>query len=95
MIFEYKTEYRFGRRRRVSRTYGGVRALIAIAFDLALGFTFGLIGFGLWLIRHCLVTVYRVAVALVSLPLKAGRAVSDAYPVRKATKPAWASLDEL
>ena len=95
MTFRYTTEYCLGRRGRVCRTYSGVQALIAIAFDLALGLTFGLIGLGLWLVRLGVVTAYRIASFLLSLPLKAVRAVSAPRPGRAVAKPAWASLDEL
>ena len=95
MPFEYKTEYGLGRRGRVCRTYSGIQALVAIAFDLVLGFSFGLIGLGLWLVRLCVVTAYRVAVVLVCLPLKAVRAVAVPHAGRAFAKPAWATLDEL
>jgi hypothetical protein len=95
MTFQYTTEYCLGRRGRVCRTYSGVQALIAIAFDLALGFTFGLIGLGLWLVRLCVVKTYRVVVALVSLPFRVVRAVSVACSPRATSKPAWVTLDEL
>jgi hypothetical protein len=95
MTFQYKTEYCLGRRGRVCRTYGGIQALVAIAFDLALGLTFGLVGLGWWLVRRSVLTAYRVAAALVSLPLGAVRAVSVAHPGRVVGKPAWSSLDEL
>ena len=35
MSFIYTTEYRLGRRGRINRSYTGIQALIAIAFDLA------------------------------------------------------------
>jgi hypothetical protein len=45
MAWTYQVEYRLGTRGgRVTRTYGGVRALLAIAFDLVLGLVFGAIG---------------------------------------------------
>jgi hypothetical protein len=95
MTFQYKTEYCLGRRGRVCRTYGGIRALVAIALDLALGLTFGLDGLGWWLVRRSVLTAYQVAAALVSLPLRAVREVSDAHRGCGAAKPAWATLDEL
>lgn len=106
MAFQYTTEYRLGRRGQVCRTYDGLQALIAIAFDLALALVFGLVGLGLRTVRWCVMTAYRVArwcvmtafrmaVALLGLPLRAIRAVSLASSGRGAAKPAWASFDEL
>jgi hypothetical protein len=95
MTFQYETEYRLGRKGRVRRTYCGVQALIAIAFDLVLGFTFGLIGLGLWMVRCGVTTAYRITIALICLPLRIARAVSVACSSRVAAKPAWASYDEL
>jgi hypothetical protein len=95
MAIRYTTEYSIGRRGRVCRTYGGTQAVIAIAFDLALGFAFGLIGLGVGLLRCGLVAAYRVAVAVLGLPLRAVQAVALTRPVRAAAKPAWASFDEL
>jgi hypothetical protein len=95
MAFMYTTEYCLGRRGRINRSYTGIQALIAIAFDLALGFSFGLIGLGLWLVRACVVGVYRFTVAVLSLPLRAVRAVFGPHPGRKIAKPAWASYDGL
>jgi hypothetical protein len=80
--------------------------MIAIAFDLALGLVFGLIGLGLRLAwgcivmayrvaRFCVVTAYRLVVAVLGLPLRAIRAVSVASSSRAVVKPAWVSLDEL
>jgi hypothetical protein len=95
MTFQYETEYRLGRKGRVRRTYSGIQALIAIAFDLVLGSTFGLIGLGLCLIRYTVATAYRIAVALICLPLRVARAVSVAHSGRVVAKPAWASYDEV
>lgn len=95
MHFQYTTEYRLGRRRRACRTYCGVQAVIAIAFDFTLCFTFGLVGLGVWLVRLCVVSAYRLSVALLSLPLRAARAVSVAHSGRAVAKPHWALLEEL
>ena len=95
MAFMYSTEYTLGRRGRIRRTYSGVQALIAIAFDLTLGLTFGLIGPGLWLVRSSVVTAYRLFVNLFRMPLQAVRSLSGVYPSRRVAKPAWASFDEL
>ncbi len=94
MTIEYHTEYRLGRRGRVCRTYGGIQAMIAIAFDLALGLAFGVIGLVLRLVRSCVVMACRVAVGLVCLPFRAARAVSVACSGRPVAKLAWASYDE-
>lgn len=105
MTFQYTTEYRLGRRGRVCRTYIGLQALIAIAFDLALGLVFGLVGLGIWAVRWFIVAAYRVArwcvmaasgtaLALLRLPRRAIRAVSVSYSGRGAAKPAWATFDE-
>jgi hypothetical protein len=80
---------------RVCRTYGGVQALIAITFDLTLGLIFVLVALGLCVVRRCALMVYRVAVALGSIPLKLIRVVPFARPIRKVAKPAWASFDKL
>ncbi len=94
MAIEYRTEYGLGRRGRVCRTYTGIQAMIAIAFDLALGLAFGVIGLVLWLVRSCVVTAWRFAIGLVGLPFRAARAVSVACSRRPVAKPAWASYDE-
>ena len=75
MAFIYTTEYRLGRRGRINRSYTGIQALIAIAFDLALGFSFGVIGFGLWLLMACMTTAYRIVFAVLSLPFRVARAI--------------------
>ena len=95
MAFTYTTEYYLGRRGRVNRAYSGIQALIAISFDLALGFTFGLIGLTLWLIRGCCVTTYRFAISLFALPFKAVRSMFAPHPDLAVAKPAWALFDEL
>ena len=80
--------------------------MIAIAFDLALGLVFGLIGLVWWLVWGCIgmaywvvwfgvVTACRLVIAVIGLPLRAIRAVSDASSSRAVVKPAWVSLDEL
>jgi hypothetical protein len=71
--------------------------MIAIAFDLALGFIFGLIALAWWLVRLCVVTAYHLVVTLVSLPFRLARAVSDSLTrsSRPVAKPVWTSFDEL
>ena len=95
MAFVYTTEYRLGRRGRINRSYTGIQALIAIAFDLALGFSFGVIGLGLWMFLVCVMTAYRFAFAVLSLPLRVVRAVFRSHTGRGVAKPAWASFEEL
>ena len=110
MALTYQTEYRLGLRgTRVTRTYGGVRAFIAIAIDLALalifgafGLVFGVIGWALWLAWHLVrltVLVLRDVVATLA------RFVRDVITLpwrvgrpasrQLATKPAWAGFQEL
>jgi hypothetical protein len=61
MAWTYQAEYRLGTRGgRVTRTYGGVRALLAIAFDLMLGLVFGAIGLVFRAIGWTGWLVYRV-----------------------------------
>lgn len=95
MSFIYTTEYRLGRRGRINRSYNGVQALIAIAFDLALAFSFGAIGLGVWVFLVCVSTACRFTLALMSLPCRAVRALFPPYAGRPVTKPAWASFQEL
>ncbi|MDG3007689.1 hypothetical protein [Paludisphaera mucosa] len=107
MAFHYTTEYRLGRRGTVHRTYGGLRALLAIGFDLALALVFGLIEFGLLAAWFGVVAVYRVAVwgvatafklavALLGLPLRLARAVSGSGSGsgRAPAKPALALFED-
>lgn len=95
MAFIYTTEYNLGRRGRINRSHTGIQALIAIAFDLALGFSFWLIGAALWLLRVSVVRTYRFTVGILSLPLRAVRAVFRAHEGRIVAKPASASFAEL
>jgi hypothetical protein len=95
MALIYTTEYSLGRRGRIQRSYTGVQALIPIAFDLVLGFSFGVIGLGLRLLQVCVVTAYRFTVALLGLPLRAVRALLALQTGRAVAKPAWASFEEL
>jgi hypothetical protein len=43
MALYYQTEYRLGRRGRVSRSYTGIRAFVAIVTDLTFGLCFELV----------------------------------------------------
>ena len=95
MSFRYTTEYSLGRRGRVCRSYTGIQALIAIGFDLTLGLVFSLVALALWVMSCCALLVYRITVALVSLPLRLIRAIRAALPAGAAAKPAWASFDEV
>lgn len=95
MAFSYTTEYRLGRRGRINRSYTGIQAFIAIAFDLALGFCFGFIGLGVWMLLAFATTAYRFAVAVLTFPFRVVRAVLQPRPSRRGVKPAWASSEEL
>jgi hypothetical protein len=95
MSFVYTTEYRLGRRGRINRSYTGIQALIAIAFDLALGFTFGVIGLGLWTFLVCCTTAYRFTFAVLTLPFRVVRAVFRSHTPPGVAKPAWAAFEEL
>ena len=95
MTFTYSTEYRLGPKRRITRTYGGVQAMIAIAFDLVLGLTFASFGLTLWMFRAFGAQACRVIVGFLAFPIKAARAVASRLPRRRIAKPAWASFDEL
>ena len=110
MALTYQTEYRIGRRGAcVTRSYGGVRALVSIAADLILalifgsfGLVFGVIGWIFWLAWHL---VRLVVLAIRDVASTLGRLVRDVVtlPWRVgrpgsrlvANKPAWASFDEL
>lgn len=95
MPFLYTTEYRLGRRGRIQRSYTGLQALIAITLDLALGFTYGLVGLVFWLIRACVVSLYRFVAFVLSLPFRATRLLLPRHESRRLAKPAWASFQEL
>jgi hypothetical protein len=64
MALHYQTEYRLGRRGRVSRSYTGVRALVAIFLDLTVGMLFevtaGVVGLLLRLIALALELLVRI-----------------------------------
>ncbi len=96
MSLSYTTEYTVGRRGRIRRTYTGVQALIAIAFDLALGSVFALIRLTCWMVGAILQTSFRVTLAVLSLPLLLARAIIPRpRPLRPTGKPAWAAAGEL
>jgi hypothetical protein len=110
MALIYQTEYRLGLRSTcVTRTYGGVRALVAIAADLTLalifgvfGLAFGIVGWSLWLAWHlCRLVVLAIRDVIVTLArfvrdvvtLPWRAARSDSRP--RLSKPAMAAFDEL
>ena len=109
MALIYQTEYRLGPRGTVRRTYGGIRALVAIATDLTLalifgafGLVFGLIGWSLWLVWHlCRLAVLLVRDIVVTLARFVGDVITLPWRVTRAhcnrlpNKPALASFDEL
>ena len=72
MAFTYSTEYCLGPRGRISRSYTGIQAMIAIGFDLALGFSFAIMGIGIWLLRASVVTLTRFIATLMHLPFRVG-----------------------
>jgi hypothetical protein len=72
MAFTYTTEYCLGRRGRINRSYTGIQAMIAIGFDLALGFSFAIIGLGVWLVRASVVTLSRFIATVMRLPFRVG-----------------------
>src|SRR3954447_24385712 len=110
MAWTYQAEYRLGLRGgRVTRTYGGIRAFLAIAFDLALALVFGAIGLVFrviqwagWLVWNLLrLTVLAIRDVLAVL----GRYVTAAIllpwrsarpgPQQAPAKPAWVAFDDL
>ena len=109
MALIYQTEYHLGRRGKVTRTYGGVRALVAISADLTLAFVFGVFGlaFGLvawtlWLTwRLCRVVLLAVRELILALARFVGDVITLPWRVarglssRRANKPVLASFDEL
>ena len=63
MALYYQTEYRLGRRvGRVSRSYTGVHALLAIVLDLFLGFVFGLVSIVIGLALRTVVIALQLSV---------------------------------
>jgi hypothetical protein len=109
MALTYQTEYHLGRRGRVTRTYGGVRALVAISADLTLaaifgafGLVFGLIGWTLWLTwRLCRLVVLAIRELILALARFLGDVITLPWRVARrlqasrASKPVLASFDEL
>jgi hypothetical protein len=109
MALIYQTEYHLGRRGKVTRTYGGLRAVVAIAADLTLALIFGVIGLAFGLVGLALWLTWRlcrlVVLALRGLVLALAQFVGDVitlpwrlvrpYPAHRARKPALATFDEL
>lgn len=95
MTFMYSTEYRFGGRGRISRSYTGVHAFIAIAFDVVLGLVVGLIRFAVWLTKSFVTAGFRALVNLFRLPFKLARHLSANHVSRAGAKPAQLAFDEL
>jgi hypothetical protein len=109
MALIYQTEYHLGRRGKVTRTYGGVRALVAIAADLTLAFIFGVFALAFGLVGLVLRLAWGlcrlVVIALRELLLALARFLRDVitlparvarrYPGRRGGKPVLASFDEL
>jgi hypothetical protein len=61
MALYYQTEYRLGKRGRISRSYTGIQAFVAILFDLVFGLVFELV-----------TSVISLALRLVILALELG-----------------------
>ena len=109
MSLIYQTEYHLGRWGKVTRTYGGLRALVAIAADLTLALIFGVIGLVFGLVGLALRLTWRlcrlVVLVLRELAVATARFAGDVItlpwrlarrdPGYRANKPAWASYDEL
>jgi cytochrome c biogenesis protein CcdA len=109
MALIYQTEYHLGPRGRVTRTYGGLRALIAIGLDLALATVFAVVGLVFALVGGVLRLAWRIvqvaALAIQELVRIVGRFLVDVItlPRRVARhlatprtgKPVLASFDEL
>jgi len=110
MALIYQTEYRlWPRGTTVTRTYGGLRALVAIAIDLMLALIFGVFGlvFGLawcslWLAWHlCRLTVLAARDVVVTLARFVGEVIALPWRAarpnsnRSVNKPILASFDEL
>ncbi|WP_435008289.1 hypothetical protein P12x_005543 [Tundrisphaera lichenicola] len=110
MAWTYQVEYQLGRRGgRVTRTYQGFRAFLAIAFDLTLGLIFGSVGlvFGsIWWSGWLCVQIVRLSVVAIvetlmasgriarSVVLLPGRLVRST-PRSLPAKPAWVAFDDL
>ena len=109
MALIYQTEYHLGRRGKVTRTYGGLRALVAISADLTLalifgafGLVFGVIGWTLWLTwRLCRLVVLALRELVLALARFARDVatlpwrVARSLQAHRARKPVLASFDEL
>jgi hypothetical protein len=110
MALIYQTEYRLGPRGTcVTRTYGGVRALVAITTDLFLALVFGIfalafgvVGWSFWLAWHL---CRLVVLALRDLIVTLARLVRDIVTLpwragrpdsrQVAAKPSLAAFQEL
>ncbi|MFO0909706.1 MAG: hypothetical protein U0794_15395 [Isosphaeraceae bacterium] len=77
MPFHYTTEYTLGRRGRVHRSFTGIQALIAIAFDIVLGLTFGTLHYTFWILFQTLFRIFQVVFLGLTIPFRIARAVSD------------------
>lgn len=110
MALIYQTEYRLGRRETcVTRSYTGVRALVAIGVDLTLALIFGIFGLAFGVVRWALWLTWnlvRLAVfAVRDVILTLAQFVRDVitlpwrafrrHPGRSAYKPSAAGFVEL
>ena len=64
MALYYQTEYRLGRRGRISRSYTGFQAFCAILFDLVFGLVFELVTIVISLALRVVFRVLQVAVVV-------------------------------
>jgi hypothetical protein len=69
MSLYYHTEYRLGKRGRISRSYTGFQALAAIVFDLAFGLVFELVCLSLALATALVVWSFFVSCRMLVLAL--------------------------
>lgn len=106
----YQTEYRLGRRGRVFRNYTGIKAFLAIGFDLCFllmfDFLFAMLFFGLRTILRLSTKVLSAVAYTLSVPFRLARwaslelqrritTVDERENSRSPLKPAWNGFDEV
>jgi hypothetical protein len=64
MALYYQTEYRLGKRGRISRSYTGIQAFVAILFDLVFGLVFELVSSVIGLALRLVILVVQLAVVV-------------------------------
>jgi hypothetical protein len=65
MALYYQTEYRLGRRGRISRSYTGIQAFVAILFDLVFGLAFELVTIVMGLALRLVILAVHIGVVVV------------------------------